>query len=46
MLFSLERQMDSNHSHQPPNGAYNYWRDMGVDEVIEDLIALNEVVST
>lgn len=44
MLFSLERQMDSNHSHQPPNGAYNYWRDMGMDEVIEDLIALNDSV--
>ena len=44
MIFSLERQMDPNHPYKPSNGAYNYWRDMGMNEVIKELVALNDSV--
>ncbi|MEE3234190.1 MAG: ABC transporter substrate-binding protein [Candidatus Latescibacterota bacterium] len=44
MVFSLERQMDPNHPYKPSNGAFNYWRDMGMNEVIKELIAKNDSV--
>ncbi len=41
MIFSLQRQMDRKHPYKSSNGSYSYWRDMGMNETIKDLIALN-----
>ena len=44
MIFSLQRQMDRKHPYKSSNGSYSYWRDMGMNETIKDLIALNDSI--
>ena len=39
MLFSLQRQYDPEHPAHKVQGAYKYWKDMGMDEVVEGMEA-------
>jgi len=42
MLFSLGRQFFADHPHHQVAGAYKYWKDMGMDDVIEDMWAADD----
>jgi peptide/nickel transport system substrate-binding protein len=39
MLFSLGRQFYEDHPNHKVDGAYKYWKDMGMDEVVADMRA-------
>lgn len=39
MLFSLGRQFFPDHPHHQVEGAYKYWKDMGMDEIVADMTA-------
>jgi peptide/nickel transport system substrate-binding protein len=43
MLFSLGRQFFPDHPfHKLAAGSYQYWKDMGMDDIIADMSALND----
>ncbi|MBT3343945.1 MAG: ABC transporter substrate-binding protein [Gemmatimonadetes bacterium] len=43
MLFSLGRQFFADHPfHKLPAGAYQYWKDMGMDDIVADMSAPND----
>ena len=37
ILFSLKRQFDKEHPHHKVQGVYKYWKDMGMDDVIDSM---------
>ncbi|NKB68800.1 MAG: ABC transporter substrate-binding protein [Candidatus Latescibacteria bacterium] len=39
MLFSLARQFDKNHPFHKVEGAYKYWKDMGMDDIVHTMEA-------
>ena len=42
MHFSLGRQFYKDHPHHKVNGAYKYWKDMGMDDVVRDMEAVDD----
>ncbi len=42
MLFSLGRQFFKDHPYHRVNGAYKYWKDMGMDDIVASMEAPND----
>ena len=42
MLFSLGRQLYPDHPFHKVEGGYKYWKDMGMDDIVESLAAPND----
>ncbi len=42
MLFSLERQFNPDHPFHRVEGAYKYWKDMGLDEIVAAMEATDD----